>query len=389
MNNQQQKNKQKQTGVTRTVSVLYVRITFEFSGIKNSNTLSGLSIKMAAKEGEKETVQSLEIDAAPSVGYINLPLLDIGSECTVVTEPKPRSESNSEEGDGGTEPSAKIYDETSSTEEAADTKEQEADKNLEVSVGSLNLKDSFTPEVTEDVDVVTQLLNQDSDGDTLLHVAVLLALENIAKSLIKLMVELDLPLDIPNRLHQTPLHLAVLSGLRSIVKELLLAGVSPFARDHNLRTAPFIACEREDLQMLDELLQNVNLQTRDHCTTSKWLNPDIHFLDIPNADGERCLHLAAKLNNTEMARVLIDNGADANLPDRRSGRTSLHIAADIGNEDITKFLISLENIDINQLSYYGETALEIAHMRERPEIVALLKPRSFPMRTKKTKTECS
>jgi ankyrin repeat protein len=117
------------------------------------------------------------------------------------------------------------------------------------------------------------------------------------------------------------------------------------------------------------------------------LNPRTHPLDLPNADGERCLHIAVRHNNIEMARKLLDNGANPNLPDRKSGRTPLHEAANLGHTEMVKYLISRDEVDINETTYNDETALEIAHMRGRTEIVTLLKHHSFPITKRKSKTD--
>lgn len=346
----------------------------------------------------------VETDAAPSVGVVNLSSLDIGSECTVHTDLEGSKNCNggisahNEEKEGETSKETRRCNQVQAVEEVVDCDPEVVDSDPEVvdrdpegvhcdeqlpdpDIGSLNLAETYSHDETLKVDegIVNTLLDRDSDGDTLLHVAIILDNISLALLLTKLMVELIVPLDVSNRLQQTALHLAVLMTRSDLVKNLLRAGASPFVRDLQLRTPAFLACERNDMPMLKVIMQNVNWHMRDDEATSKLLNVRTHCLDLPNADGERCLHVAVKHDNIEMARALIENGADPNLPDRRSGRTPLHVAANLGRVEITKFLITVENIDVDQRTYNGESAIEIAHMHGQPEVLALLQPLSFPM----------
>lgn len=354
----------------------------------------------------------VETDAAPSTDYVHLASLDIGSEYTVVTEPKEDDKRK-----------------MSPLPEEGDT-EGQADYDIETGVESLNLDKCFHPQpgdedtndfqsinTDEDTDYVQSvytdevesrkptdeiaaLLQQDGDGDTLLHTAIILLNYDLAITLIQSARCIQCMLHIQNKLGQTPLHLAVLNSHAHFIRQLIEAGASTSYRDQFLRTPMHIACERNNTFMVEILCEkprselyslNGDLFTEtsivldplcekycENCVAgapeSRLLDPATHPLNLPNTDGEGCLHLAVRHNNIEIARTLIENGADVNLPDRRSGRTPLHVAADLGHADMTRFLTSVENIDINQKTYNAETALKIAYMRGRENIVALLKP---------------
>lgn len=57
-------------------------------------------------------------------------------------------------------------------------------------------------------------------------------------------------------------------------------------------------------------------------------------LDAPSPAGHTPLHNAVRSGNEEVVRQLLVAGADPNLPDRRTGRTALHYAAEQGNHRI-------------------------------------------------------
>ncbi|XP_045162441.2 NF-kappa-B inhibitor alpha-like [Mercenaria mercenaria] len=334
-----------------------------------------------------EEFQSVETDAAPSVEFVNLSSLDIGSECEVKTESKVGSTKVGSKTVAIQEEDEKAH---SNDDISTTSAEKEVNRNLEKGLGSLNLEEQVKPEVDDaDDNLKDNLLIQDSDGDTALHLAILLERQCLTLVIIEVSAEYEMPLDIPNHLYQTPLHLAVLTGQQHNVRALLSAGASPFRRDHELRTPMFVACEKNDIQTLELFCKPATWNMTDHEATSKLLVQNINPLNFPDACGERCLHQAARHSNTEMAQILIENGADPNLPDRRTGRTPLHLAAELGHVEMVEYLISVKEIDINQRTYNEETALEIAHMREREEVVALLKPHSFPVMKRKTKNDLS
>jgi ankyrin repeat protein len=81
------------------------------------------------------------------------------------------------------------------------------------------------------------------------------------------------------------------------------------------------------------------------------------YLDIPNEQGERPLHVAALLGNTALCLRLIENGADPNGTDHR-GQTALHCAARCRHlaEDTLRSLVA-HGCDIEVADKYGRTPL--------------------------------
>ncbi|THG96284.1 hypothetical protein EW026_g5518 [Hermanssonia centrifuga] len=76
------------------------------------------------------------------------------------------------------------------------------------------------------------------------------------------------------------------------------------------------------------------------------------------------LHRAASWGNIEALKSLVHAGADINLPDH-DGRTPLHDAAYCGYPEYVEELIRIggDNLDLDVLDRYGDTALDIARSR--------------------------
>ncbi len=75
--------------------------------------------------------------------------------------------------------------------------------------------------------------------------------------------------------------------------------------------------------------------------------------------GSPLLHLAARLNATQSAALLIDAGAQLDARSHTSGATALHAAALQGNANLVDRLIAA-GADPNTLSHFGEVPLHNA-----------------------------
>lgn len=113
----------------------------------------------------------------------------------------------------------------------------------------------------------------------------------------------------------------------------------------------FIAVETGDVRRVKEWLEKGNPDTRDKCDRT-------------------LLHYAAYRGRFNVARLLIDHGADVNAKDD-NGRTPLHYATFMGYFDIVKLLID-HGADVNAVDRYGVTPLHFAARKGYLGIAKLL-----------------
>jgi ankyrin repeat protein len=89
-----------------------------------------------------------------------------------------------------------------------------------------------------------------------------------------------------------------------------------------------------------------------------------------SAEGATPLMNSVQSNKIAHLNLLISAGADVNAGDDR-GFTALHRAAEMGHVQMVKIL--LKNGADSDVEAGGHTALSLAEMRERNEIVELLR----------------
>lgn len=203
---------------------------------------------------------------------------------------------------------------------------------------------------------ISMATRQDEDGDTALHIAVVQGELAVVSTLIELLLWAHRGLDIYNNLRQTPLHLAVITKQPDMVKALLKAGADPAALDRNGQTALHLCCEYDQRDCLSLVLSPSSIST---------------CLEIRNYEGLSALHLAVLQGCKDLARMLLDAGADINAMDVKSGQSPLMHAVEGNNADMVYFLIE-NGCDVNSQSYSGNTALHSACGRGQVDTVRLL-----------------
>ncbi|XP_061183414.1 NF-kappa-B inhibitor alpha-like [Saccostrea echinata] len=201
---------------------------------------------------------------------------------------------------------------------------------------------------------VLELYNQDLDGDSQLHMAIINLLVPIALYIIKQAPHREW-LDLPNNMLQTPLHLAVMTRLPQVVKALIDGGADIEARNSKGDTPLHIACR----EGFDDIVQILLSQSR------------TQDLEARNYDGQTCLHLAAEHTHLPIIRLLVLSGANLNTQDGKSGKTVIHYAAEMGNVLLLEFLLQYP-INIHSRTYSGLTAIMLADGRGYHDIVQQL-----------------
>jgi ankyrin repeat protein len=121
--------------------------------------------------------------------------------------------------------------------------------------------------------------------------------------------------------------------------------------------------ERVRNRSLFDAIRNDNVKSAKY-----FLKKEIDINEIRN--GLTALTLAVSLNLPEMVKLLLDKGADVNLPNENRD-TPLILAVSAGNLEIARILLN-NDADINLVNRYGDTTLEIAITLNSMEMIELL-----------------
>ncbi|XP_043557025.1 NF-kappa-B inhibitor zeta isoform X1 [Chiloscyllium plagiosum] len=222
-----------------------------------------------------------------------------------------------------------------------------------------------------------QLLSKDSDGDTLLHIAVAQGRRALAYVLGKKMAAINM-MDIKEHNGQSALQVAVAANQHLIVEDLVSLGAQVNTSDRWGRTPLHVVAEKGFVQVLMAI--------------EKGMARNCHHLnlEVTNFDGMTALHCAVQTQNRvlrelqnkihqrlsvevqemsiqnknllETIKMLLQMGASIETRDRKSGRTALHLAAEEANVDILRFFLDQPtslNV-VNTKAYNGNTALHVA-----------------------------
>ncbi|XP_075047116.1 B-cell lymphoma 3 protein [Mixophyes fleayi] len=210
---------------------------------------------------------------------------------------------------------------------------------------------STDPDLQADLRAATQ---SDEDGDTALHIAVVHGNISAAQRVISLLNHGRKDLDVLNNLRQTPLHLAVITDQPDLVALLLEHGSSPQIPDRNGQTCVHLACEYGSIRSLDVLMR-----------------AGTRSLEATNYQGMTALHVAISTGRRDITLCLLEHGADVNAVDIKSGQSPLFHAVDSGSEELVALLLQ-HGAKVNALTYAGNTALHVASGRGLMEITRLL-----------------
>jgi phosphatidylserine/phosphatidylglycerophosphate/cardiolipin synthase-like enzyme len=183
------------------------------------------------------------------------------------------------------------------------------------------------------IDAKAELDRSDQFGNTALYLTIRWGRDpknEVAKLLIKAGADVNLGGDYLKGREKEyggvipPIVMAAKRGNNEIVKALLAAGANPNARDRNGFTALEYACEDRNASMIKMLAQN---QAN---------------LNIPNPrTGETALIRAVSANDYELAKALINAGADVQAMDP-NGKTAIYYAARKKSQKMVNLLNSVK-----------------------------------------------
>lgn len=199
---------------------------------------------------------------------------------------------------------------------------------------------------------IEKYFEQDEDGYTKLHIAILHNIEPAIQVLINCAPNAQY-LNLRNYCGQTAMHLAVLMQQSQTVRKLIDAGADMNVRDNRCNSPLHLAVLNQDVNCLSVILSAVypgDQKRKPIANLEQW-----------NYDGETCFYAACKQRNIPMMKLLANSGADVNAREGRSGYTSLHLAVETNASDVVKFLCE-NNIDVLDLdcgNYGGYTAFQL------------------------------
>lgn len=195
------------------------------------------------------------------------------------------------------------------------------------------------------------------DGDTLLHLVIIHDYNSFALELISIFPKEVL--DIQNNLYQTPMHLAVYLDQSNVVKALKEKGACLELQDQDGNTPLHVACEHGRLECANEMILDTS-PTR-----------LAQVFETQNWRGLTCLHVATLHKQHRLMKLLMKKGVDLNIQEGTSGKTALHIAVELhDNEAVTLLLNRGANVDAAMLN--GCTALHLAVGRQDATITTHL-----------------
>ncbi|XP_007893974.2 NF-kappa-B inhibitor zeta isoform X2 [Callorhinchus milii] len=220
-----------------------------------------------------------------------------------------------------------------------------------------------------------QLLAKDSDGDTLLHIAVAQGRRALSYVLGKKMFAINM-MDVKEHNGQSALQVAVAANQHLIVQDLASLGAQVNTADRWGRTPLHVVAEKGYFQVLVAIEKGLVL-------SGQRLN-----LEVTNFDGMTALHLAILTHNSmvrdlhnkvqqqchsveemlmkkksllDTIKTFVQMGASIETRERKTGRAALHLAAEEANVELLRFFLEQPtslNI-VNAKAYSNNTALHI------------------------------
>ena len=200
---------------------------------------------------------------------------------------------------------------------------------------------------------------QDNDGDTLLHLAVVAWPEEKIQDLIEIS-----DLNAINNMRQSPLHIAILANRPNVVDLLVKQpGIKLDCIDRRGNAPIHLACQSGLKGAIETMLDKLRaIHAEDGLASSKLDS----LIELTNFEGLNCLHVAALNDRRDVIELLITKyEANLNSRDSKSGETILHKAISKLNVQLVNLILDLsaqhkdsEQRHFNKTDYSGKGPLD-------------------------------
>lgn len=186
----------------------------------------------------------------------------------------------------------------------------------------------------------SNLIEEDRDGDTMLHLAVVeYSLEKV-EDLIQIC-----DLNAINNMMHTPLHVATMANRPEVVKLLLDCGAKMDVHDCQGNTPLHRACQKGYTDIVTIMLDKISSNPKE-------------YIQRANFEGQTCLHLASLNDHREIIGLLVNKyRCNINCQDNKSGQTILHRAIGQLNVELIKFILNFKE-HCNQQDFSGRRPLD-------------------------------
>ncbi|KAI9341860.1 hypothetical protein BD770DRAFT_351886 [Pilaira anomala] len=243
-------------------------------------------------------------------------------------------------------------------------------------------------EATKDITdmlIETNLINFEYVDDIIERSCLHVAAMNGRLDLLKTCTEHGANVEGTDAYGRTALHYATMNGFSDCVSFLLTRQTDIECRDHDGFSPLIYAIMNGHTPCVDILIKaNANIEPRhegDHIPLSlacHFGHTDIALMlynqgakNLPNAESLYPLHLAARQGHAQLCRVLSQNAADIDTPDKYNTWTPLFWAANDGHVECVRILIKA-GCKVNAKDENGKTALYYAAWEGHMDCVQLL-----------------